>query len=60
MSFSKSFGTGVHPEDFKKLTNSKIENADVPNIAYIPISQHIGKPAKIIVEVGILLKKGRS
>ncbi|HBD96128.1 MAG: electron transporter RnfC [Spirochaetes bacterium GWF1_31_7] len=61
MFFSKSFGpNGVHPEDYKKLTNTKkIESADIPNIAYIPVSQHIGKPAKIIVSIGDHVEEGQ-
>ncbi|HPO49884.1 MAG TPA: hypothetical protein PLO89_06110, partial [Spirochaetota bacterium] len=60
MFFGKTFGlAGIHPEGYKYLTNSKrIESADIPNVAYIPVSQHIGAPAKIIVEVGQRVEEG--
>lgn len=61
MFFFKSFGSnGVHPDDCKRLTNTKkIESADVPNVAYIPVLQHIGKPAKIIVNIGDIVEEGQ-
>ncbi len=61
MFFEKSFGSGgIHPEEFKHLTcHKKIENADVPNIAYIPIMQHIGSPPKIVVKVGQKVEEGQ-
>lgn len=60
MFFKKSFGVGgIHPEEYKHLTEHKeIENADVPNVAYIPVSQHLGAPAEIIVKVGQEVEEG--
>lgn len=60
--FSKTFDliNGVHPHEYKELSNTKkIESADVPNLAYIPVSQHIGKPAKIIVKAGDVVEEGQ-
>ena len=61
MFFRKNFGSGgIHPEGYKHLTcNKKIENADVPNIAYIPVVQHIGSPSKIVVRVGQKVEEGQ-
>ncbi|HOV15859.1 MAG TPA: electron transport complex subunit RsxC, partial [Spirochaetota bacterium] len=61
MSFGKTFGlNGIHPEDFKYITcYKKIESADIPNVAYIPVSQHIGAPAKVIVEIGQSVEEGQ-
>ena len=61
MGFGKTFGVnGIHPEEFKYLTShKKIESADIPTLAYIPVSQHIGSPAKIIVEVGQMVEEGQ-
>ncbi|MBN2544933.1 MAG: electron transport complex subunit RsxC [Spirochaetes bacterium] len=61
MFFTKNFGMGgIHAEDFKFLTNhKKIENADVPNIAYIPVNQHLGTPAEIIVKEGQEVEEGQ-
>jgi len=42
---------GIHPPE-NKLTSSKtIKRMPVPRVVYVPISQHIGIPAEIIVEV---------
>lgn len=59
--FKKTFGTsGIHPDDSKKLTFSKnIVSGDIPNRAYVPISQHIGNPAKIIVNIGDKVEEGQ-
>jgi Na+-translocating ferredoxin:NAD+ oxidoreductase subunit C len=61
MLFSKSFGFGgIKPEDYKYLTcNKKIENADIPNTAYVPVNQHNGSPAEIIVKEGYTLEEGQ-
>ena len=41
---------GIHPPE-NKLTSSKpIKRMPVPKVVYVPISQHIGVPAEIIVE----------
>ena len=61
MLFAKSFGFGgIKPDDNKRFTYGKqIENADVPNIAYIPVSQHNGEPAEIIVKEGSTVEEGQ-
>lgn len=42
---------GIHPPE-NKLTSSKpIRNLPAPKTVYVPISQHIGIPAEIVVEV---------
>ena len=42
---------GIHPPE-NKLTSSKpIKKMPVPRVVYVPISQHIGIPAEIVVEV---------
>jgi electron transport complex protein RnfC len=41
---------GVHPPE-NKLTSAKpIKRLSVPKVVYVPISQHIGIPAEIVVE----------
>jgi electron transport complex protein RnfC len=61
MFFLKTFGlNGIHPEEYKYLTSQKkIESADIPSVAYIPVSQHIGKPAEIVVEIGDKVEEGQ-
>ncbi|MBX2842976.1 MAG: electron transport complex subunit RsxC [Flammeovirgaceae bacterium] len=50
---------GVHPDDNKLSANSTIEEIPLPKIVYIPISQHIGAPAKPLVERGNTVKAGQ-
>ena len=41
---------GIHPPE-NKLTSSKpIKRLPLPKVVYVPISQHIGIPAEIIVD----------
>ena len=47
------FKGGIHPEYKKEYTSSKdIEELPSPDIAIIPLLQHIGTPCKPIVSVG--------
>jgi len=49
----KTFPGGIHPPDSKAYSrNAKIENIPLPQKVVIPLSQHIGAPAKPIVKVG--------
>ena len=44
---------GVHPPEHKELAEDKaIEILPVPDLVYIPVSQHIGAPAKLVVKPG--------
>jgi len=56
----KTFKGGVHPKnDWKYLTNKKkIETIPISEKVVIPISQHIGIPAKVIVKKGDKVKVG--
>ena len=56
----KTFPGGVHSDDFKRFSkDSPIENFPVPDKVIIPLSQHIGAPAKPIVQVGEEVKTGQ-
>ncbi|MBN2439695.1 MAG: electron transport complex subunit RsxC [Spirochaetales bacterium] len=49
---------GIHPPDSKIFTkNKEIRNANIPSIAYIPMHQHMGKPAECIVEKGDIIRE---
>lgn len=51
---------GIHPNERKEITAEKaIEVMAAPDILYIPLSQHIGKPAKAVVKKGDEVKKGQ-
>ncbi|MBN2572316.1 MAG: electron transport complex subunit RsxC, partial [Ignavibacteriales bacterium] len=55
----KSFLGGVHPHEFKELScDLAFEVMPKPKQVIIPTSQHIGKPAKIIVQKGNEVKAG--
>jgi len=61
--FSKG---GVHPAENKIAANAPIEVMPIPKKAFIPVGQHLGAPAKPVVQkgdtvkVGTLLAKGES
>ncbi len=53
-----TFERGVHPHDSKELTAHKpIEEAHHPKRVIIPLSQHIGAPAKAEVKIGDEVKR---
>ncbi|HAA37332.1 MAG TPA: electron transport complex subunit RsxC, partial [Firmicutes bacterium] len=56
----KTFKGGVHPGDFKSLTEKKaVVPAKPPAVAVIPLSQHIGAPCEPLVAVGDEVKMGQ-
>ncbi|MFZ2525978.1 MAG: electron transport complex subunit RsxC [Candidatus Ferrigenium altingense] len=51
---------GIHPEYRKELTSEKaIVVMPMPAALYIPLQQHIGAPAEVLVAEGDLVKKGQ-
>lgn len=51
---------GIHPEYRKDLTGEcAIEALPLPARLYIPVQQHIGSPAEVLVSAGDLVKKGQ-
>ena len=55
-----TFQGGVHPHDGKSLScNCAITTAPVPEEVVIPVAQHIGAPAKVVVEKGQEVRKGQ-
>lgn len=58
MSIFRSFKGGIHPPYNKEASQHfKIEEMPAPNEVFILLQQHLGKPAKPIVEVGDKVKK---
>ncbi|MGM0510868.1 MAG: electron transport complex subunit RsxC [Thermoplasmatota archaeon] len=57
--FSKKKSSGVHPPENKLSSDKKIERADLPRKVTLPLSQHIGAPAKAIVKRGDEVKTGQ-
>ena len=59
MSFM-GFRGGIHPPENKHFSGGKpFTNLTVPHTCYIPLQQHIGKPAKPIVETGQIVQEGQ-
>ena len=55
-----SFRGGVHPEEYKNLTeNLPFEQMPNPKQIILPLSQHIGKPAKALVAKKDEVKAGQ-
>lgn len=50
---------GIHPPENKLSEKAAIEELPVPRMVNIPISQHIGAPAKVVVERGDMVKVGQ-
>lgn len=56
----RTFGFGgIHPRENKLTSGDPIEEMPVPSLLLIPLSQHIGKPAKAAVKPGDEVKKGQ-
>ena len=56
---AKTFAIGgIHLNKHKISSQSQIEALPIPDIVYIPVKQHIGAPAKIIVKAGDNVKVG--
>lgn len=41
---------GIHPPENKLTSSKSIKRLPVPKVVYVPISQHIGIPAEIVVD----------
>lgn len=60
MSKTATFERGIHPEYNKELSSGKpVTPAALPQRVVIPLSQHIGAPAKAEVAIGDEVKKGQ-
>ena len=49
---------GIHPDKFKITTDCPIIDVGLPETVTIPVKQHIGAPAKILVSKGDKVKVG--
>jgi len=54
-----TFHGGIRVDDNKNARKSKIELFPAPQFVTIPLSQHIGAPAKPLVKVGDIVDKGQ-
>lgn len=56
----KTFSGGVHPAELKELSeNCEFEIMPNPKQVIVPLSQHLGKPAKALVKKGDVVKAGQ-
>jgi Na+-translocating ferredoxin:NAD+ oxidoreductase subunit C len=53
------FKGGVHPSDNKITSKLAVETLKIPKYVVLPVVQHIGAPANIIVSEGDKVKKGQ-
>ncbi len=55
-----SFRGGIHPRENKQITEElPFTNFSIPHSCSIPLQQHIGAPAKPVVEQGEYVKEGQ-
>lgn len=57
--FDTRKSSGVHPPDHKIARDVRIETAPLPSVVTLPLSQHIGAPAKALVKRGDEVKVGQ-
>jgi electron transport complex protein RnfC len=50
---------GIHPPEEKLSAHTSIQSLPLPVTAIIPVSQHLGAPAKITVNKGDIVKTGQ-
>ncbi|MCG2725546.1 MAG: electron transport complex subunit RsxC [Elusimicrobia bacterium] len=50
---------GIHPDENKFTRHLSIETMPMPKLLAVPLIQHIGKPAALIVKLGEQVKKGQ-
>lgn len=56
----RSFRGGVHPHEHKELTEHKaLEVMPPPAEIYVPLGQHLGKPANPLVKKGDYVRQGQ-
>jgi electron transport complex protein RnfC len=54
------FKGGIHPPENKHISEDKpFSNLPVPQTCYIPLQQHIGAPAKAVVQAGDMVTEGQ-
>ncbi len=58
--FRDTFSGGIHPSGKKHITAGKVfSNLSIPQVCYIPMQQHIGKPARPVVAAGDVVSEGQ-
>ena len=52
----RTFKKGIHPPHNKRTDGAELTECPAPDTVYIPLAQHIGKPAALCVAVGDTVK----
>lgn len=56
----RTFKGGIHPPEYKHITEGvEFSNLSIPQICYIPLQQHTGKPAVPVVKAGDMVYEGQ-
>ena len=55
---AKTFKNGIHIPHNKHTNETELVECPAPSVVYVPLSQHIGKPAQAVVSVGDKVKAG--
>lgn len=55
----KTFRGGTHPPEFKLTAGIMTTRLALPEVAHIPVIQHIGAPGRVLVEKGEEVKTGQ-
>jgi len=50
---------GIHPEAHKETSANVIEALPLPERLYVPLQQHIGAPAELVVKAGDHVLRGQ-
>jgi electron transport complex protein RnfC len=50
---------GIHPKENKLSAGASIETMEFPKRAVVPVAQHLGVPANVIVKKGDMVKTGQ-
>ncbi len=50
---------GIHPEEIKLSSDQPIDVLPVPKKVFIPVSQNLGAPSKVLVKKGDIVKAGQ-
>lgn len=58
MSELQTFSGGLHPPEAKSTATAPIVAASIPGKVILPLSQHIGAPAKVLVKIGDMVTRG--
>ncbi|HEX8904685.1 MAG TPA: hypothetical protein VF771_07570, partial [Longimicrobiaceae bacterium] len=59
LNLKRSFRHGVHPPDHKELTAEvPIRRMPFPDEVVLPLRQHAGKPARLVVKPGDHVERG--